>query len=274
MILIGCTVEQPRFKPTKKPESVMGAPSEPKVMMEVNDVYRIYLDPELYDKVVKAVHNKAGKILVGNVVVDYVNIKNHDEWDGPLPINAIKLYYPAMIDDKWYTELVLHKIVKAATDKRPELWMFIDKGDTKTEQMFASVDLPFNIVYSTDPNENNAQVPTKRPYAYWGTEDFPDKSQHKHYSSTFKTPSDLIWQFHKTRHPDYKPEGFTYQGREIRFGDPWYEFTGRRGYGTTIDHLINVHGYTMEQLQPYLHDQHLLNRIHGYAHTGQGTRTP
>lgn len=244
--------------------------------MEVSDAYRIYLNPELYDKVVTALHNRAGKILVGNVVVDYINIKNHDEWDGPKPINAIKLYFPVMIDEQWHSELILHKIVKAVEEKRPELWMFIDKDDTKTEQMFASVELPFNIVYSRDPIGQNANIAPnlKRPIAYWGTGDFPEQSNKQTYSASFKTPEDLVWQFHKTRHPDYKTAGFEYNGREIRFGDPWYEFSGRRGHGTTIEHLIYVHGYTAEQLQPYLHDQHLLNRIHGYAHTGQGTLTP
>ena len=50
----------------------------------------------------------------------------------------------------------------------------------------------------------------------------------------------------------------------VSFGQPWVETgTGR----TSVEHLMREHGYTREQLAPYVGNQDALNRIHGAAHT-------
>lgn len=57
----------------------------------------------------------------------------------------------------------------------------------------------------------------------------------------------------------------------VKFGNVWVESaTGT----TSIEHLIQEHGLTWEQVAPFAHDQNALNRIHGWKHESRGSLPP
>lgn len=173
--------------------------------------------------------------------------------------------------------IVFSDTAGAADEKAelPEIWMFSTDNcgycDVAVKAIAAAVDLPFRLHVVKE-------VPPFRPSESSGVHSYPTFWWH----ATGMQPSakdlpntrvsvgwagleHLLKKFKDSRKPPATTTVPTTTG--VLFGHHWYERnTGR----TSIQHLTQDHGLTMEQIRPYIHDQAALCAIHGWKHEGWG----
>lgn len=167
---------------------------------------------------------------------------------------------------KWSSPIVKAEI---GEDTRPELWAYSTTGCTPCirakKELSEAKDLPFKVVWDP-PNKLVPAWVESYPAFHWnavGSEP-EDKAGKEWRLKGWSGLSHLLKEFKRTRGTNATAS----LSPGIMFGQVWVEMS--KGY-TSVRHLIDEHGLTMEQLLPYLNDREALNRIHGWKHTGQGT---